>query len=98
VTGGLALWPLAEPAIDITHADKTKNSRMEEPALSRLYVAADPREACYIAAVGYGTYRGNTLLRWRRLLWMQLHSTKLFPLTIAAGRFAMGWWSRWRSR
>jgi hypothetical protein len=61
VTDGLALWPLAEPALDITHADTVNSSRMEEPTLSRRYITADAREDYYIAAVGYSEYHGNSL-------------------------------------
>jgi glycosyltransferase involved in cell wall biosynthesis len=103
VIDGLALWPLAEPALDITHADKTNSSRMDEPALSRRYVTVDAWEAYYIAAVGYSTYRNNAsgylanaLLSWRRPLWMQLNTLKVFRLALAVAQRAGRCWNRWR--
>ena len=98
VTGGLALWPLAEPALDITHADKTSSSRMDEPALSRRYITADAREAYYIAAVGYSMYRGVALVRWRRLVWMQLNTSRVFRIGLAMAQRAGRCWNRLRRR
>lgn len=95
VTEGLALWPLAEPALDITHADKTSSSRMDEPALSQRYLTADPREAYYIAAIGYSAYRSGAAVSWRRLAWMQLNTWKVFRLAWALAQPAI---RRWRGR
>ncbi|HEV2335438.1 MAG TPA: glycosyltransferase [Stellaceae bacterium] len=103
VIEGLALWPLAEPALDITHADKTSSSRMDEPALSRGYVTADAREAYYIAAIGYSVYRNkadgsltNALLSWRRPLWVQLNALMVFRLALAIARRTVRSWRGWR--
>jgi hypothetical protein len=88
---------VAEPALDITHAERTSSSRMDEPALTRRYLTADPREAYYIAAIGYSAYRGAPVVSWRRLAWMQLNTFKVFRVAWALAAPAMRGWRRRRT-